>query len=90
MGSLWGLLLCKEIHRGSGSACILSLPCSQLGYTFLGTEESTGVNKYTETWLARAGTDRGLHSQEMAIATFCRLPIKTHCCLAPPQAPTNL
>lgn len=41
-------------------------------------------------WLATAGTARGLHSQEMAIATFCRLPIKTHCCLAPPQAPTNL
>lgn len=90
MGSLWGLLLCKETHRGSGLMCLLSFPCPQLGYTFLGTEESTGVNKYTETWLARAGTACGLHSQEMAIATFCRLPIKTHCCLAPPWAPTNL
>lgn len=47
IGSLLDLLLHRETHRGWGSECTLSLPCPQLGNTFLGTGESTGVNKYT-------------------------------------------
>lgn len=48
------------------------------------------MTKCAETWRAGAGMAYGPHSPEMAIVTFCRLPIKTHCCLAPPWAPTNL